>query len=208
MTGKNALLKVVIIGDGAVGKSCLMRRYVNNKFEDNSLHTIGVEFTNKEIEVDGKTFTLQIWDTAGQERFKSLRTPFYRGSDLCLLVYSICDRESFKNLAKWKEEFVHFADIKDPANFPFVVLANKIDLPQEDRSIAAEEGMNWSKENGEMPYIEVSAKESTNVEQAFITAVRIWSTLEEKQERNYDSQTISLARQGENPKSTSCCSRS
>lgn len=60
MTGKNALLKVVIIGDGAVGKSCLMRRYVNNKFEDNSLHTIGVEFTNKEIEVDGKTFTLQV----------------------------------------------------------------------------------------------------------------------------------------------------
>lgn len=60
MAAKNALLKVVILGDGAVGKSCLMHRYVNNRFDENSFHTIGVEFLNKEIKVDEKTFILQV----------------------------------------------------------------------------------------------------------------------------------------------------
>lgn len=73
-----------------------------------------------------KLICFQIWDTAGQERFKSLRTPFYRGSDLCLLVFSVGDKESFNNLSKWKDEFVHYADIRDPKNFPFVVLGNKV----------------------------------------------------------------------------------
>lgn len=59
-----------ISGDGGVGKSCLMNRFVSNQFDENSFHTIGVEFMNKNIEYDGQTFTLQIWDTAGQERFK------------------------------------------------------------------------------------------------------------------------------------------
>lgn len=67
---KTTLLKVVILGDGGVGKSCLMNRFVTNVFDENSFHTIGVEFLNKDIEVDGEKYTLQIWDTAGQERFK------------------------------------------------------------------------------------------------------------------------------------------
>ena len=71
-------LKVIILGDGAVGKSALMNRFVNNKFDSTSFHTIGVEFLNKEVTVNNDFYTLQIWDTAGQERFKSLRTPFYR----------------------------------------------------------------------------------------------------------------------------------
>ena len=75
---KPNFLKVIILGDGAVGKSALMNRFVNNKFDSQSFHTIGVEFLNKEVKADGGTYTLQIWDTAGQERFKSLRTPFYR----------------------------------------------------------------------------------------------------------------------------------
>lgn len=63
-----------ISGDGGVGKSCLMNRFVSNQFDENSFHTIGVEFMNKNIEHDGQTFTLQIWDTAGQERFKVRET--------------------------------------------------------------------------------------------------------------------------------------
>ena len=75
---KPNFLKVIILGDGAVGKSALMNRFVNNKFDTQSFHTIGVEFLNKEVTYEGQVYTLQIWDTAGQERFKSLRTPFYR----------------------------------------------------------------------------------------------------------------------------------
>lgn len=69
----------------------------------------------------------QIWDTAGQERFKSLRTPFYRGSDMCLLTFSIDDPPSFKNLDLWRKEFVYYADVK--ADFPFLVVGNKVKYP-------------------------------------------------------------------------------
>ncbi|CAB0003590.1 unnamed protein product [Nesidiocoris tenuis] len=123
---KNCLLKVIILGDGGVGKSCLMNRFVNNHFDDHSFHTIGVEFLNKEMRIKNDTYTLQIWDTAGQERFKSLRTPFYRGSDICMLTFAVDDESSFQSLTMWKNEFIYYSDIKDGSAFPFVVVANKL----------------------------------------------------------------------------------
>lgn len=123
---KSTLLKVVILGDGGVGKSCLMNRFVSDRFEEQSFHTIGVEFLNKEIQIDGESFTLQIWDTAGQERFKTLRTPFYRGSDICLLTYAVNDSESFQNLSLWKSEFLHYADVQEETSFPFLIVGNKV----------------------------------------------------------------------------------
>lgn len=125
-TSKNTLLKVVILGDGGVGKSCLMNRFVSNQFDEHSFHTIGVEFLNKDIEIDRETYTLQIWDTAGQERFKTLRTPFYRGSDICMLTYAIDDKHSFRNLQMWKNEFLYYADVKENVQFPFIVIGNKV----------------------------------------------------------------------------------
>lgn len=74
-----------------------------------------------------KLYLQQIWDTAGQERFKSLRTPFYRGSDMCLLTFSIDDPPSFKNLDMWRKEFIYYADVK--ADFPFLVVGNKVNCP-------------------------------------------------------------------------------
>ena len=173
---KPAFLKVVLLGDGGVGKSSLIQRFVSNKFDPSLFHTIGVEFLNKDLEVDGERYTLQIWDTAGQERFKSLRTPFYRGSDCCLLTYAIDDPQSFQNIAMWKKEFLYYADVKDPENFPFVVLGNKIDLASE-RKVNAEEATRWCDQNGKLPHFETSAKDAVNVDLAFVAAIRRMSAL-------------------------------
>uniref|UniRef100_A0A6M2DJ54 small monomeric GTPase n=1 Tax=Xenopsylla cheopis TaxID=163159 RepID=A0A6M2DJ54_XENCH len=204
---KNNLLKVVILGDGGVGKSCLMNRFVSNNFDEHSFHTIGVEFMNKEIQVDGETFTLQIWDTAGQERFRALRTPFYRGSDICLLTYAVDDSASFKGLQEWREEFLRYADVS-PEAFPFIVVGNKSDVPLEDRQISADSVADWCNENHITCFIETSAKTSQNVLEAFTLAVKQWLLYDRKAElvARADPLTVDLKSQSKiSTDSGGCC---
>lgn len=184
---KNILLKVVILGDGGVGKSCLMNRFVSNFFDANSFHTIGVEFLNKDIQVENERYTLQIWDTAGQERFKALRTPFYRGSDICLLAYAVDDKASFRALIQWREEFLKYYDVKAD-RFPFIVVGTKNDIPPAQRQVMAEEVSEWCQEHHVAAFIETSAKTSDNVYEAFALAVKQWQRLEKSTERELRAQ--------------------
>ena len=74
---------------------------------------------------------MQLWDTAGQERFQSISAAYYRGADVCILVYDVTNPQSLANLAIWQRDFVYRAQIEDPVNFPFIIVANKIDQPRE-----------------------------------------------------------------------------
>ncbi|CAB1321941.1 unnamed protein product [Coregonus sp. 'balchen'] len=132
---KKVLLKVIILGDSGVGKTSLMNQYVNKKFSNQYKATIGADFLTKEVTVDDRLVTMQIWDTAGQERFQSLGVAFYRGADCCVLVYDVTAPNTFKTLDSWRDEFLIQASPRDPDNFPFVVLGNKIDL--ENRQVCA-----------------------------------------------------------------------
>ncbi|KAG7315796.1 hypothetical protein KOW79_020662 [Hemibagrus wyckioides] len=200
MAAKSSLLKVILLGDGGVGKSSLMNRYVSDKFDAHLFHTIGVEFLNKELEVDGRRVTLQIWDTAGQERFRSLRTPFYRGSDCCLLTFGVDDAQSFLNLGHWRKEFAYYADVKEPDSFPFIILGNKIDVVE--RQVTTEEVQRWCCDNGGHPYFETSAKDATNVAEAFEEAARRVLALEDRQAHVMPSDVVDLRRK---PRSSSRC---
>jgi Ras-related protein Rab-7A len=101
--------------------------------------------------MDDKVVTLQIWDTAGQERFQSLGVAFYRGADCCVLVYDVNNQKSFESLESWRDEFLVQASPKDPNNFPFIVIGNKIDIEESKRQISEKRALAWCLSHGELP---------------------------------------------------------
>ena len=168
---KKVLLKVIILGDSGVGKTSLMNQYVNKKFSNQYKATIGADFLTKEVMVDDRLVTMQIWDTAGQERFQSLGVAFYRGADCCVLVFDVNIAKTFENLDLWRDEFLIQAAPRDPENFPFVCLGNKIDM-ENQRVVSQKRAQAWCQSKGSIPYFETSAKEAINVEQAFQTIAK------------------------------------
>jgi len=168
---KKVLLKVIILGDSGVGKTSLMNQYVNKRFSNQYKATIGADFLTKDIMIDDRLVTMQIWDTAGQERFQSLGVAFYRGADCCVLTYDVTYAPSFKSLETWRDEFLVQASPRDPENFPFVLLGNKIDN-EANRAVSTKRAQSWCQSKNGMPYFEVSAKEAVNVEEAFQAIAR------------------------------------
>lgn len=166
MLSESKFLKVVLLGDQGVGKTALMKMYCSQTFEKSYQATIGADFLFKEFYIGDRPITLQIWDTAGQERFKSLVCRFYRGSDACILVYDITDRKSFERLTFWRDQFIEHADITDPDRFPFLIVGNKNDLNHETQ-VSEAQVRQYCAANGNIPYIQASAKVNSNVEEAF-----------------------------------------
>ncbi|KAA8912912.1 ras-like protein Rab7 [Sphaerosporella brunnea] len=172
MATRRKILKVIILGDSGVGKTSLMNQYVNKKFSPSYKATIGADFLTKEVILDDRTVTLTIWDTAGQERFQSLGVAFYRGADCCVLVYDVNNAASFEHINSWREEFLIQASPRDPDSFPFVMLANKIDLGEGRRQVPRKRAAAYCHNRGQIPYFECSAKDGDGVEQAFEAIAR------------------------------------
>jgi len=207
-TRKKVLLKIVILGDSGVGKTSLMNQYVNKKFSSQYKATIGADFLTKEVMIDDKLVTLQIWDTAGQERFQSLGVAFYRGADACILVYDITSEKSFDQLNSWRTEFLSQANPRDPDNFPFVVIGNKVDKEAE-RRVPKSKASQWCKSKGPKPisYFETSAKEAIKVESAFLDAAGMALQQETPDSQVFIPETIQLsnAKKPDAKKSGGCC---
>eukprot|EP01018_Ginkgo_biloba_P023607 Gb_37705 [translate_table: standard] len=157
------LFKVLLIGDSAVGKSCLLLRFADDSFVDSYISTIGVDFKIRTVELDRKTIKLQIWDTAGQERFKTITSSYYRGAHGIIIVYDVTDMESFNNVKHWLSEIDRYAS----ENVNKLLVGNKCDLT-EKRVVDQQMAKSLADEVG-IPFLEASAKDATNVEQAFLT---------------------------------------
>jgi Ras-related protein Rab-7A len=199
------LLKVIILGDSGVGKTSLMNQYVHRRFSNQYKATIGADFLTKEVMIDDRMVTLQIWDTAGQERFQSLGVAFYRGADSCVLVYDLTDAKSFQHLESWMEEFLTHAAPRNPDAFPFVVLGNKADLAAANRrQVSTAKAKTWCAEQAHnSPHFETSAKDSHNVETAFITIAKK-ALAQDVEKPKFIAAPVTLPDNNETPDS-GCC---
>jgi len=169
------VFKVVLIGDSAVGKSQLLARFARNEFSLDSKATIGVEFQTKTLQIDNRTIKAQIWDTAGQERYRAVTSAYYRGAVGAMLVYDMTKRQSFDHMARWLEELRSHAD----KNIVIMLIGNKSDLGTL-RAVPTEDAKEFA-ERESLFFMETSALEATNVENAFTTALtEIYRTVSKK----------------------------
>ncbi|KNA14110.1 hypothetical protein SOVF_110550 [Spinacia oleracea] len=157
------LFKLLLIGDSGVGKSCLLLRFADDSYVESYISTIGVDFKIRTVEQDGKTIKLQIWDTAGQERFRTITSSYYRGAHGIIIVYDVTDQQSFDNVKQWLNEIDRYAS----DNVVKILVGNKSDLTS-NKVVSSETAKAFADEIG-IPFLETSAKNSTNVEEAFMT---------------------------------------
>jgi small GTP-binding protein len=157
------LVKIITIGNSAVGKTALAARYCHEEFIDAFISTIGVDFKIKTLQIDGLTVKLQIWDTAGQERFRAIAKTYYSRCDACMLVYDVTDKSSFNELKEmWAREVkLHTSG----TNTRMVVVGNKSDL-ESLRMVSSEAGDSFAKEM-ECSFFETSCKTGSNVQAVF-----------------------------------------
>ncbi len=154
-------MKILLIGNSGSGKSCLLLRFSDNKFNTSFHTTIGVDFKVKFIEADGQVLKLVLWDTAGQQRFKTLTSSYYRGADGIIIVYDITDRQSFDNVIMWYDEMNKSINKRVST----MLIGNKCDLT-EKRAVSEQQGRSLANKYG-IPFAQTSAKTSENVNQIF-----------------------------------------
>ena len=158
------LFKILLIGDSGVGKTCLMFRFSDQKFQESYISTIGVDFKMKTLEVDGKKIRLQIWDTAGQERFRTITQAYYRGAMGILLIYDVTNANTWKNVRNWVRNIADNA----PQTVNKILIGNKADMKPEMRQVSTAQGQSLADEYG-MKFFETSARTGVNVAEAFLT---------------------------------------
>ncbi|KAI8051530.1 P-loop containing nucleoside triphosphate hydrolase protein [Syncephalis plumigaleata] len=151
--GHDFIFKYIIIGDMGTGKSCLLKRFTEKRFDDKVRYTVGVEFGTQIIAIDDRRIKLQIWDTAGQERFRSVTKGYYRGAAGAILVYDI-------------------THVTSP-NTVFCLVGNKSDM-ESHRQVTVQEAQRFAQQHG-LLYVETSARTGINVDECFLSvASRIY----------------------------------
>lgn len=160
------LFKVLLIGDSGVGKSSLLKRFADCRYEESLTSTIGVDFKVRTVEVDDKKVKLQIWDAAGQERFRAISRSYYRGAHGVGIVFDLTEKKTFESVDEsWLEEIME----NDCAAVPHLLIGAKCDL--EGRCVSEMEASSFAELHG-MRYIEASAKTAENVTEAFVTITK------------------------------------
>jgi len=165
MSDDRRLWKIVLVGDGAVGKTSLRKRYLGQGFDTDYLSTMGADFALHDTTIEETQIRWQIWDLAGQPIFKDVVQAYYTKIFGGVLVYDVTRRQTYENVEKWLHDMWEHSGRE--RNVPVVLLANKIDLREEGaETVSTEEGQKLADSLG-IPFIETSAKSGDGVEVAF-----------------------------------------
>ncbi len=167
----NSVVKVIVVGESAVGKTSMIHQFVDRRFTADFKSTIGSDFSAKPVAVDDAIVNLQIWDTAGQERYRSLSTSYFKGCEAAVIVFDLTNAESYARVRYWHDEEVKRscnltpADVNGSNRFPVFIVGNKADL-EAQRVVSRKDAHALCTANG-WEYAECSAKYGDGIDQLF-----------------------------------------
>eukprot|EP00823_Brevimastigomonas_motovehiculus_P007629 TRINITY_DN673_c0_g1_i1.p1 TRINITY_DN673_c0_g1~~TRINITY_DN673_c0_g1_i1.p1 ORF type:complete len:209 (+),score=30.34 TRINITY_DN673_c0_g1_i1:84-710(+) len=180
--------KVVLLGEGRVGKTCCIMRYVNGSFTDQQESTIQASYLDKRINIGKTSIKLQIWDTAGQERFHALGPIYYRDAKGAVLVYDITDRDSFTKVTHWVKELRKIVG----TGIQLVIAGNKADL-ERSRQVSDSDAQEYAASVGAI-HILCSAKTGKNIDQVFLELTKLMLNANKESEQKVSEKKVNTKR--------------
>ena len=191
-------IKIITLGNSAVGKSSFILKYTDNVFSLDYLTTLGVDYKHKKIKLkNGKDVRLRIFDTAGQERFKSVSASFIKKADGVILIYDIGEKDSFEAVDNWIKSIREIGKDK----LPIILVGNKCDLSDDKRMISLKEGQDKADEFN-IPFYETSCKEGINIKEVF---EKLIDDIIEKGNKNLMGEFKILNKGKKGKKKEKCC---
>lgn len=188
-------MKIVLVGDTQVGKTCVLARLINKEFKFDSQATIGAAFQNYFLQIPTGSVQMQIWDTAGQEQYRSLAPMYYRAANVAIIFFDVTNQTSFQALQEWMDELAE----KAPPQLHMVVVGNKIDL--ENRQITTKMAQQFATSHGAVLYKETSAKTGEGVLELFTEIAKLKDNTDTMMRRK-ETAVVSL---NDDKKKGGCC---
>ncbi|XP_006185413.2 ras-related protein Rab-19 [Camelus dromedarius] len=161
------LFKIILIGDSNVGKTCVVQHFKSGVYAEGQQNTIGVDFTVRALDIDGKKVKMQVWDTAGQERFRTITQSYYRSAHAAIIAYDLTRQSTFESVPHW----IHEIEKYGAANLVIMLIGNKCDM-WEERHVLFEDACTLAEKYGLLAVVETSAKESKNIDEVFLLMAR------------------------------------